>query len=116
MYYLPDVYGEIVKTNNDTEYLRWFRYADRQIAYTRLLGISISTVALGIDYNHGIGEPHIFETMIFGGYEGDYCVRYSTIAEAKEGHKRAVRLVLKTLPKSLWGGIVNLLKTKEDEK
>lgn len=57
----------------------------------------ISTVWLGLNHAWDNGEPpHIFETMVF---EGDDCYdiylrRYSTWAEAEEGHKKAVQWVI----------------------
>lgn len=51
----------------------------------------ISTVWLGIDHSFmRDGPPIIFETMIFGYGEGNYCTRYATEAQALEGHQRAV--------------------------
>lgn len=62
-------------------------------------GLFVSTVWLGIDHNHyeDDGQPIIFETMVF--QKGDeeeklgeevFCDRYSTEAEALEGHKAVV--------------------------
>ena len=53
-------------------------------------GKFVSTVWLGLDYQFEEGEPPlIFETMVFQ-MEGNYRERYSTLAEAEEGHKRIV--------------------------
>lgn len=63
-------------------------------------GFWVTTVWLGL--NHQFfeeGPPLIFETMIFvenefpGGEAFDYQERYSTLAEAKAGHARALALV-----------------------
>lgn len=58
----------------------------------------VSTVDLGIDHSFGIGKPLYYETMIFR-KDGDkidfselYCDRYSTEEEAREGHKRAIKI------------------------
>lgn len=49
----------------------------------------ISTVWLGLDHGPHEGKPILFETMVFSPEESDIeCVRYSTWAEAEEGHKR----------------------------
>jgi hypothetical protein len=54
----------------------------------------VSTVFLGLDHNHfGDGPPILFETMIFGGEHDQYQARYETLAEAEEGHQRALELV-----------------------
>lgn len=57
-------------------------------------GIMVSTVWLGLNHGYGTRRPLIFETMIFGmGIDGEeYQERYSTEAEAMEGHWRAVQL------------------------
>jgi hypothetical protein len=53
----------------------------------------ISTVWLGLNHNYfDNGLPLIFETMVFEGesWEDEECVRYSTEAEAIEGHRQMV--------------------------
>jgi hypothetical protein len=50
----------------------------------------VSTVWLGID--HGYGDKLlIFESMVFFFGHGIDCDRYTTIEEAREGHKRMVK-------------------------
>lgn len=52
--------------------------------------IWVSTIFLGIDHNHGTeGEPLLFETMAFDDDEAIGQWRYSTYADAEEGHERA---------------------------
>lgn len=51
----------------------------------------VSTVWLGLDHNYGEGRPHIFESMVFpakNNYSELAQERYSTEAEALEGHER----------------------------
>lgn len=53
----------------------------------------VSTVWLGLDHNWDGGKPLIFETMVFPSHEGISdldCKRYSTLAQAKKGHKAIV--------------------------
>ena len=51
----------------------------------------VSTVWLGLNHEFLSGRPPlIFETMIFGGDHGDYCVRYSSEAGAAAGHAAVV--------------------------
>lgn len=57
--------------------------------------VRVSTVFIWLDYAFG-GPPLIFETMIFGGKNDLYQVRYSTWDEAVEGHKKAVALASKS--------------------
>jgi len=67
---------------------------DRIVANIVIGKARISTIFLGLDHNYwGKGPPVLFETMIFGGPEDQYQERYSTWDEAKEGHRKAVKLV-----------------------
>jgi hypothetical protein len=50
----------------------------------------VSTVYLGMNHQWGDGPPLIFETMVFGGDEGEPCWRYSTEEQARAGHDRVV--------------------------
>ena len=54
--------------------------------------VRVSTVFLGMNHNYGDGPPLLFETMIFGGEHDDKQWRYTTEAQALEGHKAAVVL------------------------
>lgn len=67
----------------------------RRVAETFIGDIKISTVFLSLDHGYGIGDPILFETMIFGGPEeiDEFQERYCTWEEAEEGHKNAVELV-----------------------
>lgn len=72
-----------------------FRSADdRRVAKTTLSGGTyISTIFLGIDHGFSDGPPLVFETMVFPSADdmSDMdCERYSTAAEAREGHERMV--------------------------
>ena len=51
---------------------------------------TISTVWMGINHAFRPGRPAIFETMIFGGPYDQGCARYSTEADAVEGHWRTM--------------------------
>jgi len=66
---------------------------NRSVAKTMVGKTRISTVFLGLDHGWGEGPPVLFETMIFGGPEDGYQERYCTWDEAKEGHRKAVKLV-----------------------
>lgn len=62
--------------------------AARSVALDVIDHVRVSTVWLGLDHQHTPGGPPlIFETMVFGGENDDYCRRYSTEAEAIAGHK-----------------------------
>jgi hypothetical protein len=50
----------------------------------------VSTVLLGMNHGFG-GVPLIFETMVFSASgNGDFCQRYSTLQEARQGHAEVV--------------------------
>lgn len=75
------------------------RDVNRTVAYTRITGGSppqvfeVSTVHLVLDHGWGDGPPIIFETMVFGpdGDEwGDFCDRYTTEQQARNGHTAVV--------------------------
>lgn len=102
-FFILDDDGKVVPITDINEWGAWFGTHDRVVKQTRVLGVWVSTVFLGLNHNfYDNSEPLIFETMIFGGAEDQYQDRYSTREQAEEGHKRAVRLAIKTLPKSLW--------------
>lgn len=68
--------------------------ADRHVGDTTIGDdVRVSTVFLGLDHNWGVGPPHIFETMVFGGDLDEECVRYSTEAQALAGHDEMVARV-----------------------
>lgn len=60
----------------------------------------ISTVWLGVDYQFERGKPLIFETMVFpekGNWRDEDVRRYTTLKEARAGHK----LMVKTYEKKM---------------
>lgn len=74
----------------------------RRVAETQVGPFWVSTVWLGLDHSFGSGPPLIFETMVFAGDHdlGDGrerdCRRYTTEAEALEGHAATVLLLQAT--------------------
>lgn len=80
--YTPDATGHFPKTLGSTHVTE---------------NIWVSTVFLGLDHQWGDGPPLIFETMVFADgdddlldWSGAETYRYSTKAEALEGHQRVV--------------------------
>jgi hypothetical protein len=73
------------------------------VARSKIQGILISTVWIGIDLNFtGHGAPIIFETMVFGSGIDDstkssLTMHYSTVAEARRGHAIVVGQVKEEL-------------------
>lgn len=97
----PKVEPDIIK------WADWFGQRDRRtVAKTYMLGkkIMISTVFLGIDHNWElIGEPVLFETMIFAGnWSEQYQDRYTTKDLALAGHAVAVAWAKKHFVKLSW--------------
>jgi hypothetical protein len=72
---------------------------------TAIGDVMVSTVWLGIDHSFGHGPPLIFETMVFGGGLDEYLWRWSTVAEAQEGHNRVVQMVSEGLPVEWVSGV-----------
>jgi len=93
------------KSGEPIDLMKWAKYFEdldyKVIARDMVGGNEVSTVWLGINHNFSDdGAPVIFETMVFPNedWDGDelYMNRYSTEAEALEGHKEAIE-VAKTL-------------------
>lgn len=72
---------------------RWMGEGPRHVGDVTKKGVRVSTVFLGLDHNYGLGEPILWETMIFGNNVGDIMCRYRTMNQAREGHRQAVKLV-----------------------
>ncbi len=78
---------------NVLRWAKWFGTADRVVKKTKVSrSVNVSTVFLGIDHNFGnLGNPVLFETMVFGGDRDSECRRYCTWDEAVVGHDEIVR-------------------------
>jgi hypothetical protein len=80
---------------------RWFgNFDNRRVAQTEAEGITVSTVFLGLNHQHGDGPPLLYETMIFAPGLPDldeWCERWTTWDEAEAGHAQAVALVNEAL-------------------
>jgi hypothetical protein len=68
----------------------WFEFANRRVAATKVRGLFVSTVFLGID-SALYGEPILFETMTFRGGKGGPRTQSCRWGEALRLHKSAVR-------------------------
>jgi hypothetical protein len=83
--------GKPVRVTDLIEWAKWRATADRSIKRTEISTVGVSTVFLGSDRNvMGAGPAVLFETMIFGGQYDQFCWRYCTLGEAKQGHFRIV--------------------------
>lgn len=102
---LPGLYvlneaREPVPATSMEEWAEWMLDDDgRRVAVDEFTGhdgepVRVSTVFLGMNHRHrGVGLPVLFETLVFGGLMADEMERYSTWAEAAEGHARTLRVV-----------------------
>jgi len=88
---------EAVPCEDLMEWARWFESPEKcRVAETVRGKIRVSTVFLGLNRSFGDGPPLLFETMIFDGDQKQYQDRYSTWAEAEDGHKKACALAFGT--------------------
>lgn len=96
--YVLDLEGRPVPCPDLMAWGSFFEQGDqRRVALAELPGgIRVSTVFLGLDHSWGHGPPVLWETMIFGGPEDDYCERYTSLDDAKFGHWVAVHLAKPT--------------------
>jgi len=60
---------------------------------TKVGDSEVSTTRLPMNHGFGTGPDLWYETMVFGGDNDGYCRRYTTEAEAKEGHDATVQKV-----------------------
>ena len=103
-YYHRD--GTPFATDDVTDWAREFGTMDRRVGLTDVTDaakpgrkIRVSTVFLGIDHAFGDGPPLLFESMAFHGDDGEEEMqdRYSTEAQAAEGHAAMVAQVAATM-------------------
>lgn len=73
-----------------------------RVGYDEVGEASVSTVWLGLDHGFcrpGPGyRPIIFETMVFGGDDDQFCLRYCREEEARVGHQSVVLALREGLP------------------
>jgi hypothetical protein len=69
-------------------------WSNRWHIKTTVNDCTVSTVFISLDHSFGDGPPLLFETLVFGGPLADEGERYSTKAEAEEGHTKWVKRVL----------------------
>ena len=105
--YILDGAGNPVPEPDTLKWGQWFEDSMandcRTVARPNVGKFQVSTVFLGLDHSFGGEYPVLFETMIFrigaepddGTKWLDFQERYSTRAEALEGHKRAVEWATK---------------------
>ncbi len=67
----------------------------RRVDLTEVGDYRISTVHLVVNHQFGDGPPLLFETMVFCGesMQDQFAARYSTEAQAQEGHDNIVGMI-----------------------
>lgn len=87
-HYILDENKRPVKISNLAEWSAWMDTTEKRVVAQDRVGESfVSTVFLGVDHDFSIiGNPILFETIIFGGKLDGELERYHTYEEAKQGH------------------------------
>lgn len=88
-YWILDERGEPVPADAET-WGFWFESADRHVAddADEQTGWRVSTVFIGLDHNFSnAGPPVLWETLVFGGPLDGEMERYTSRADALEGHR-----------------------------
>lgn len=80
------------------KWAEWFETADRHVRDSFQGDVRVSTVFLALDHSFGHGRPVLFETIAFVGHAAVEQKRYSTWAEAEQGHANMVAKVFKATP------------------
>jgi hypothetical protein len=92
MYWKLNAAGEPEPVADPSEFWRWYHgtieTGERVIAQDadELTGWEVSTIFLGLDHQHGIGPPVLWETLIFGGPLDGEGRRYTSREAARAGH------------------------------
>lgn len=98
--YILNADGVPVIEDDVFRWAEWFeKDENRIVAKTEISPeVSVSTIFLGLDHNYfSVGEPVLWETMIFGGILHHEMWRYSSREAAVEGHDFAVFLAKEEL-------------------
>jgi hypothetical protein len=97
--YILDEHNQPVEEPDLIRWAMWMESADRHVRDSFQGDVRVSTVFLGLDHSfRDTGPPILFETMVFLEHDGIEQERYSTWAEAEEGHARWVAQVFKATP------------------
>jgi hypothetical protein len=85
-------------TDDILEWARWFERSgsERIVARETQGEVTVSTVFLGLDHNFSMtGSPLLYETMVFGGEHDSEMRRYTTVEQAKAGHREMANEVFR---------------------
>jgi len=97
--YVLDERGEPIPATSLLQWGRWMEIAARHVALTVFPGGRVSTIFLGLDVNFWRRpedvpldyQPLLWETIVFRGGEIEEQRRYTSRADALEGHRALVK-------------------------
>jgi len=94
-FYILDDDGNPVPVDDVIIWGQWFHTANRIVAQDLdEKGEGVSTVFIGLDHNYRLtGAPVLWETLVFGGPLDGELVRYTSRADALEGHHAMVKFL-----------------------
>ena len=93
-YILKD--GKVERCDDLLEWAKAFEKGERRVERTVVGDKLVSTMFLGVDHSFGVGEPELFETMVFNNDRANYAShdeytrRYATIEQARDGHREVI--------------------------
>lgn len=96
-YYILDHKRKAIAVDDVLVWGRWMQeHPDHHVADEKVGNARVSTVFIGLNhsFNFFSGPPLIFETMVFGGKLDGEMDRYSTWAQAEQGHKDMLERVI----------------------
>lgn len=98
-FYILDERGEPQRVEGALAWAAWAETADRHVAQDMDEGegadrVRVSTIFLGFDHGHSEGGPPVlWETMVFGGALDRWQWRYTSLADAWQGHQAVCQQV-----------------------
>jgi hypothetical protein len=100
--YILDENGNAVRAEGLLSWAKWMEdhRAALHLAENKIGNARVSTIFLGLDYEHLAGiplpidyKPTLWETMVFGGPYNRFMVRYTSKEDALEGHGNIVQML-----------------------
>lgn len=88
--------GKVEQCDDLLEWASSFENGSRRVDRTVVGDKLVSTMFLGVDHSFGVGDPELFETMVFNNDKTNYAShdeytrRYATMEQAQKGHKEVV--------------------------
>lgn len=94
MYYI-EINEQVIPEPDVIEWAKWFETNNRRIVRTEFKYCHLSSVFLALDHNYlCMGDPILYETMIFNGLFGDYQTRYSSRQDCILHHHQLAEMLV----------------------